>query len=578
MAEKTNTTTEADIKAEPEMMAEKDNANAEPEKATEAKTELSKRSEFSSEMFKIHLSNIPAGMHIGQIKKMLKKWDIDYHKLKPTGAKNKYMYINFANDEDRNKAIDKLDGLEYRGRVLKAQIAQAAKDPFLKKKEDDEPEDTRPTLVRLMEAVCPLSGLPYEEQVQKKFEKCAELMKGLSQEVMKGLSAYKIPNFNLTEDNIAVVEPVLRSPVTAGYRNKCEFTVGSNPETKEILVGFRLGKYKAGIINVATVDDIPIVSDEMKQVARMFQDFVTKTGLPPYNICSQEGYWKHITVRSNRKNEVMVIGVIRGDDLTDARKISLGQEFSEAMTAAPDKANIVSVYLQFTQQMKKGNKRDGPLYTHISGQERLQEDVLGAKFSISPGAFFQVNVQGAELLFKTIGDLVNLDPESSTVLDVCCGTGTIGICLATRCKKVIGVDIIESAVDDANQNVKENGLTNAKFMAGRAEHLLDRICREHASPENTVAIVDPPRAGLHPKAVHAIRSSKIQKLVYISCDANAAMGNFNMLTRPPSKTLSGDPFIPTKVIPVDLFPQTNHFETILIFERFPMTKLILEEL
>lgn len=264
MANESETNTEVEMNESKEESV-LDSDKSEPEKATEAKTELSKRSEFSSEMFKIQLSNIPKGMHIGQIKKLLKKWEINYHKLKPTGPKNKFMFINFANDEDRNKAIEKLNGLNYRGRILKAHLAQAAKDPFLKKKEDNEPEDTRPTLVRLLEAVCPLSGLSYDDQVQKKFDKCAEIMKGLSRDVVKSLSGFKMLDFNLVESSIAVVEPVLRSPVITGYRNKCEFTVGSNPETKEIVVGFRLGKYKEGIINVANVDDIPIVSDEVRR-------------------------------------------------------------------------------------------------------------------------------------------------------------------------------------------------------------------------------------------------------------------------------------------------------------------------
>eukprot|EP00095_Tigriopus_kingsejongensis_P011202 maker-scaffold263_size232787-snap-gene-1.22 protein:Tk11202 transcript:maker-scaffold263_size232787-snap-gene-1.22-mRNA-1 annotation:"trna (uracil-5-)-methyltransferase homolog a" len=542
----------------------------------ETKTKLAERTHFNSDHHKIRLANLPYNVNIVKIKKFLTNLGLEYHKVKPTGRKNNFLFVNFINDEHRDKATDKLNGAQFSGRKLEATVAAPPKDPFLKRQELDQKEDTRTIQEQLMDAVCPLFKHPYEEQLEIKLTKTKELMSKLSREVLRGLRSYKIPNFAMEESNVAVVEPVLRSPIMEGYRNKCEFSVGYHPETEEITVGFRLGSYRRGTVAIAGVQDVPIVSDEMKKVAKRFEEFVKQSGLKPYDIRSQSGHWRHITVRSNRKKEIMLTGVLDVHSMSTEEMNKLDADFGKFMSAKPEEINVVSVYMQHTRPLKKGQA--GSPYTFVQGLERIEEEVLGAKFSISPGAFFQVNVPAAELLFKTIGDLVQLNPETSTVLDVCCGTGTIGISLAKLCKKVIGVELVESAVQDAKKNVIANGLTNVDFRAGRAEYLLEGIFKQDADPENTVAIVDPPRAGLHPKAIHALRASQVQKLVYISCDANAAMNNFTTLARPPSKTVSGDPFVPIKVIPVDLFPHTKHVETIVIFERFPMTKLILEEL
>ena len=185
--------------------------------------------------------------------------------------------------------------------------------------------------------------------------------------------------------------------------------------------------------------------------------------------------------------------------------------------------------------------------------------------------------------------------EETVLFDVCCGTGTIGLCLASKVKEVHGIDIVEEAIEDANANAKANGITNAQFHAGectcfiyfifisrsnqcffflgRAEFLLPELLKK-SSDLKSVAVVDPPRAGLHAKAITALRSSNIETLVYVSCDARAAMNNFIDLGRMTSNTYKGEPFVPKKVIPVDLFPHTNHFELIILFERFPLKKAL----
>jgi hypothetical protein len=144
--------------------------------------------------------------------------------------------------------------------------------------------------------------------------------------------------------------------------------------------------------------------------------------------------------------------------------------------------------------------------------------------------------------------------------------------------KVVGVELVQEAVRDAMRNAENNNVANCKFFAGRAEDILGNILRNVES-KDVVAIVDPPRAGLHPKALAAIRNTpNITRLVYVSCDAKNAMKNFIDLSRPPSKTAKGDPFLPVKIVPVDLFPHTRGFELILLFERVPMSDILNSEL
>jgi tRNA (uracil-5-)-methyltransferase len=171
------------------------------------------------------------------------------------------------------------------------------------------------------------------------------------------------------------------------------------------------------------------------------------------------------------------------------------------------------------------------------------------------------------VLYNTIGSVLESNPNT-TLLDVCCGTGTIGISIANKCGQVLGIEVVESAVQDAKTNAELNGLSDkCQFFAGRAENIIDLVIGK-AKFQNIVAIVDPPRSGLHQRVLMLLRKcEKIKYLIYVSCDARLAMKNFADLARPNSKAYKGAPFIPKKIIPVDLFPHCHQLELIILFER-----------
>ena len=206
--------------------------------------------------------------------------------------------------------------------------------------------------------------------------------------------------------------------------------------------------------------------------------------------------------------------------------------------------------------------------------------VLSFKFRISADAFFQVNQAAAQVLYGTVRDLCfpNIEQEggrtriSGTLLDVCCGTGAIGITMSPRVDRIIGIELIEQAVKDANHNAALNNVLNCEFIPGKAEVVLPGLMSQLSSADGGLtAVVNPARAGLHHRVVRALRNHlAIRRLLYVSCKPDGeAMRNFRELccAPDPQKKLTGEAFSPTLAVPVDMFPHTPHCELVVLFER-----------
>ena len=184
---------------------------------------------------------------------------------------------------------------------------------------------------------------------------------------------------------------------------------------------------------------------------------------------------------------------------------------------------ICSLSVIYSSDLSGGYK-EGDDWEILSGKGHYEEVLCGFRFKVSPFAFFQVNTVVFEKMLSLIADFAEID-SGTTLFDVCCGTGAIGICLSKNAKKVVGVDIIEQAIDNARQNVKlnEGALDASKliFHAGKAEEVMPPIVREESSSENKiVGIVDPPRSGLHQDVLRCLRTCKgMDRLVYVSCNA-----------------------------------------------------------
>ncbi|TMW43186.1 hypothetical protein DOY81_011735 [Sarcophaga bullata] len=238
----------------------------------------------------------------------------------------------------------------------------------------------------------------------------------------------------------------------------------------------------------------------------------------------------------------------------------------------PRKMNHTNVPLCIIKMLSEVGQIVSPV-EHLMGTTHITDIIHNLEFRISPLAFFQINTASANVLYQKAIDLA-APKENSTVLDICCGTGTIALAFAKHCKQVLGVEIIPDAIKDAEYNAKKNNIQNCKFYAGNANDYIQSMVKEvvyGTAPGETldlVAIVDPPRSGLHHRSILAIRAATaIKRLVYISCNPKRAQRNWIELGRYESKQYKGEPFYPVTAVAVDMFPHTTHTEMIVLFER-----------
>lgn len=408
--------------------------------------------------------------------------------------------------------------------------------------------------------------MPYEEQLAIKQKKIEEFLIQFKSELKKANGIYKtLPNDG---DLPCELKDIIGSPVTEGYRNKCEFSIGKTVNG-EVMVGNRLSSYAQGCTSVASVDDLKMPTERMKLAARLLRDFVIKSEYDTFNSETSVGTFRNLTIRQTQKDNgfMMIIG-IHPQEMSAEEKEKFQKNFVEFFTENEGKVlEVSSIYYEEMKQRQSGQKCN--FIKHIYGDTHIKENLLGLTFRISPCSFFQANSYAAEKLYTLAIDFADVQKDT-TVLDICCGTGTIGLCFAKYCKEVYGMEIIPEAIEDAKVNATENNIQNAKFTAGNADDLIYASVKlaNVGVDETFVAIVDPPRAGLQTKSIQQLRNStKIKRLIYISCSPNQVLKNFVDLTKKCSKVMKGDPFVPKIAVPVDMFPHTPHCELLVVFER-----------
>ncbi|XP_062399062.1 tRNA (uracil-5-)-methyltransferase homolog A [Sardina pilchardus] len=542
---------------------------------------------FTSEIFKVEIQNLPKFIGFNDLKKFLTKHGLNPHKVKLFG-KQTFAFVTFKNQEERDKAMKVVHGVQWKGRILSVRLAKPKADPILRKRKQDEAEDggeplskrqgrdgdqegkeAEPLSTQLANVVTPLWNVPYDEQLRQKEEEVLGILQRLTREIGNNNKAMLPWLFVQKEKHNGIccpLEKIRPSPVQTDYRNKCEFLIGIGADGQDKTIGFRLGKYKGGTCAVVGPGDTIHVPPETKKVVQVLQDYIRTTPYSVYSPETYEGYWRQLTVRTTRTNQVMAMVFFNPQKLTEEEIGALKKSMKVYFTEGEGKdSGVTSLYVVKHGQRTSPNTDDLPC-EHVTGDEWIHEELLDLKFRISPHSFFQINTPAAEVLYSAVGEWAQLN-QDSTVLDVCCGTGTIGISLAKRVKKVIGIELCQEAVEDAKVNAQLNGLSNIEFHCGKAEDVFQTVLNAVVSP-NVTAIVDPPRAGMHSKVILAIRRAEhLKRLVYVACNAKAAMNNFIDLCRAPSNRVRGAPFRPVRSMAVDLFPQTPHCETILLFER-----------
>lgn len=361
-------------------------------------------------------------------------------------------------------------------------------------------------------------------------------------------------------------EGIKGSPVEYEYRNKMEFSFGD-----EIKGGpLSLGMHKRGsYYDVVTVDDCRIVDADYRLILKTVRDYFEERGVRYYHRMRHEGYLRHLLVRkAARTGEILAALVTTSQEPLKRQAENPGEEellkgFLEVLLALQDGGRLAGRFagilhiVNDSQADVVQSDRTDVLY----GREYFYEELLGLKFKISTFSFFQTNSHGAEVLYKTAREYVgDLGRKDAVVYDLYSGTGTIAQLMAAVAGKVIGVEIVEEAVEAARQNAAENGLSNCEFLAGDVLKVLDDI-----SEKPDMIILDPPRDGIHPKALTKIIRYGVERIVYISCKPTS-------LVRDLETFLAGG-YVVEKAVAVDQFPWTANVETVcLLSNRKPDTK------
>lgn len=373
------------------------------------------------------------------------------------------------------------------------------------------------------------------------------------------------------------------------YRNKNEFTIGFSPDScgiadhhheSKLVIGYLLGKTRDGNFSVGAVDESCVTTSKIAlRVVDVLLPVIRGLDMPVYDHTTHTGYWRTVTVRESLRHKQLLVGVSvnpydnKASEATRRQLLQKDEECQKALTSAlreifePEFGASLGVFWQPSGHISAVTS-EMPVI-HLHGLTSLLERLNGLTFRVQPTAFFQVNTLMVERLYSIIGDLASVTSDT-VVFDLCCGTGTIGLSLARSAHSVIGIELNESAVEDAVYNAQRNGIENAKFIAGKVEDVFQVVKKDMDTNRDCVVILDPPRAGVGNNVIAAIRSMKsVQRVVYVSCEAKNLWRNAGAMCRPTSKMYQNAPFRPVKAVGVDLFPHTIHAELVTLWHRVP---------
>ena len=373
---------------------------------------------------------------------------------------------------------------------------------------------------------CTYQNLPYEEQLAMKESQIKKMM----DEAVNGKYVW---------------EGVKPSPVKQAYRNKMEFSFGDEYKDGPIA----LGMHKRGSFHdIVNVTDCQIVDEDYRKILDCTLEAARESGLLYYHRMRHTGYFRHLLVRKAVKTEEILVDLVT--------------------TTETDAQVFLDTWVKKLLELKLDGKMAGILHTKndsvadvvkdegtevLYGQDYFYEELLGLKFKITPFSFFQTNSLGAEVLYETAREYIG-DINEKVIFDLYSGTGTIAQILAPVAKKVVGVEIVEEAVEAAKENAALNGLDNCTFWAGDVLKVIDEL-----GEVPDLIMLDPPRDGVNPKALMKILNFGVDRLVYIACKPTSLARDLEMI--------QGRGYKVEKISCVDLFPNTYHVETVVLLSH-----------
>jgi 23S rRNA (uracil1939-C5)-methyltransferase len=379
---------------------------------------------------------------------------------------------------------------------------------------------------------CKWQMLPYEKQLQYKEQEVRDIIK-------------RIGKIETT------VLPIRGSENPVHYRNKLEFTFSNKKYLtqkefsllgKDEWPGGALGYHVPKLYDkIIDIEECWLMGDVNNLIRNTLREFAQKNNYSYYDVKEHKGFLRNVIVRYCTTGELMVNLIFANEDKEKRERIC-----NDLLQKVPAITTLL-----YTINQKWNDSMDNLQPQIFYGKGYVIEKLADFNFKISPKSFFQTNTKQAEVLYNVVKDFAGLT-GNEIIYDLYCGTGSIGIFLSKNAEKIIGVDVIEDAIKDAQQNAALNNLESASFFAGD----VIEICNDdffvlHGKPD--VIVVDPPRAGLHNKLVNKLLEIAAPKIVYVSC---------NVATQARDLQLMNEKYSVGKIQPVDMFPHTHHIESV----------------
>ncbi|NKB65535.1 MAG: 23S rRNA (uracil(1939)-C(5))-methyltransferase RlmD [Candidatus Latescibacteria bacterium] len=366
---------------------------------------------------------------------------------------------------------------------------------------------------------CRWQDIPYAEQLR----------------VKQGMVQQALQNEGIVSGEL---RPIQGSEAALCYRNKMEFSFGQDRQGQ-----LQLGMHIRDRFNrLFNIEHCHLQSGLSNQIVQCVRYLATAAGLPPYNLKSHLGLLRFLVVRQSKySGEIMVSLVVSQYPNPDVDRLVDG-----VLAAVPQISTFIVALHQGKAQVAQGEQE-----FVLKGPGRIIERCGGIDFAISPRSFFQTNSLQVEQLYQCIADLAG-SVEEKNVLDLFCGTGGISLYLARSAKKVTGVEIVEEAIADARDNARRNGLNNTEFIAGPVEKVWQQALV--GGTEYDLVVLDPPRAGVHKRALAALVELRPPRVIYVSCNPQSLAEDLAVLQE--------GGYQAECLQPVDMFPQTPHCEVV----------------
>ena len=371
---------------------------------------------------------------------------------------------------------------------------------------------------------CMYQTMAYDEQIEMK-----------AQQVKEILDAAIVGDYEF--------EGVKKSPKEFSYRNKMEFSFGDEYKDGPLSLGLHK---KGSTYDVLTAHDCKLVHSDMTKILSCVLAYFKERNVSYYKKMQHVGYLRHLLLRRGEHTGEILVNLVT----TTQEDYDL-QPLVDALLALELEGTIVGILHILNDSLSDVVQSDETRVLY--GKDYFYEKLLGIEFKVTPFSFFQPNSKAAEVLYSTVREYLG-DMKGKVLYDLFSGTGTIGQILSPVAEKVIGVEIIEEAVDAANENAKRNGITNCKFLAGDVFKVLDEI---EEKPD--VIVLDPPRDGIHPKALPKILDYGVDTIVYISCKVTSLARDLEMIQAKGYRVV--------KAVAVDQFCHTVHVETVALLQR-----------